>query len=85
MSDASEQANGRASGPVLTSQFMAVLPHCAQVPFSHHEANKTKSDSKCHKNLLADFFVSLFFVVIFVTSQRLRGVSDKGSCEGDSR
>ena len=29
MSGASERANGRASGPVLTSLFLAVLPHCA--------------------------------------------------------
>ena len=30
VSGASEGANGRASGPVLTSQFLAVLPHCAE-------------------------------------------------------
>ena len=29
MSDASEQANGRASGPVLQSVFLAVLDHSA--------------------------------------------------------
>ena len=29
VSGASERANGRASGQVLTSQFLAVLPHCA--------------------------------------------------------
>ena len=77
--------NRRASGPVLTSRFLFVPDHSAQVPFSHHEANKTKSDSKCHKNLLADFFVSLFFVVIFVTSQRLRGVSDERGGGGNSK
>ena len=31
MSGASEQANGRASGPVLTSRFMAVLNHSARL------------------------------------------------------
>ena len=29
MSDASERTSGRASGPVLTFQFLTVLNHCA--------------------------------------------------------
>jgi len=29
VSCASERVNGRASGPVLTSRFLAALPHCA--------------------------------------------------------
>ena len=41
VSGASERANGRASGPVLTSRFMAVLNHSGVV------VGKVKNAKKC--------------------------------------
>ena len=36
------QANGRASGPVLTSRFLAVLPHCVLVKEKEEELRKDR-------------------------------------------
>ena len=47
MSAASKRANGRASGPVLQSVFLAVIDHSARVGLegekTSHEANRKRS------------------------------------------
>ena len=35
MSSASERASGQANGPILTSQFLAFLNHCALLPTNY--------------------------------------------------
>ena len=63
MSGASEQANGRASGPILQSVFLVVLDHSGGVKSSNERNEEEKEKGSTAGHIRCDFIVTHSFII----------------------